>query len=208
MQGPRAIVRRHRRHSRAPAAARMATEMRRPRQRSSSAQRRSTGSSLTGLPLTREEAQMVANERDHLRAVPFGRSDLAADLAPVTIDQQCRRDADGIERARYLAGLVDIDIERFETELLVEVPDDRDALTVDGERQDEKLGFVDRRLEPVERRHLLAAGDTPGRPDIEKDRPPAEIGERQGVILTVDEAKLGQRSRLIEEGKAEGFGGG
>src|SRR5207249_7950440 len=124
---------------------------------SSSTGREPTRPSRTGLLFARREAKMLANERDHLRAVPFGRSDLAADLAPVTIDQQCRRNSHRTEVARCLAGLVDIDAERFEAELFIELLDDGCALTVDRERQDKQLRFVDRGLQPVERRHLLAA---------------------------------------------------
>jgi hypothetical protein len=50
---------------------------------------------------------MLANNRDQLRAVPFGGSGLAVDLLPAAVNQQCREQTDGVELARCPAGLID-----------------------------------------------------------------------------------------------------
>jgi len=142
---------------------------------------------------------MCANERDDLMTVPFGRSDLAADLATITADDQGRWQADDPEFARCLTGLVDVDTERAKVEFLVEFLDDCRPLSVDRERQHKELGCAEFSLEPIQGRHFSAARYAPRCPDIQKDWPTAEISKRQAATLAIVEPDIGQRLRAIEE---------
>jgi hypothetical protein len=97
---------------------------------------------------------MLGDERDHRRTVPFGRSDLAADLASLAIDEQrCRRGV-RLHFARHLSRRVDVDAEHRETRLPGELLDSQGVLAVDRERKHKKLGVVERRLEAMSRSTL------------------------------------------------------
>ena len=52
------------------------------------------------------------------------------------------------------------------------------------------------RLEGVERRHLLAAGGAPGRPEVQQHHLALVIGQRMGAPLGVGEGRRGHRGRV------------
>ena len=74
-----------------------------------------------------------------------------------------------------------------------------DPAAVDRQGEHLEIWPAECRLQPVERRHLLPAGRTPGRPEIKEHHFAAEVGERLRVAFAVREPELRHGGRHIAQ---------
>src|SRR5215470_18464403 len=105
-------------------------------------------------------------------ARPFGWASDGADLAALRIDQKRGRHADGaadeLEVLEHLGAGVGVIAKARDPDLLEPGARLLGIAGVDIDRDHLELRAAELRLQLVERRHLLAAGDTPGRPKVKK----------------------------------------
>ena len=134
--------------------------------------------------------------RDRLRRGPIGRADQPGDLLAVAVDDQRGRHAHGLQRREQLAGGIGVEREMRGAGLLQEGGGLVGSPFVDIDRDHLEILAAELGLERVERRHLLAAGHAPGRPDIEEHDLAAEIGQGFGLAVGVGEGKGRQFERL------------
>src|SRR5712692_7110987 len=129
-------------------------------------------------PSVLRDLDALAQVLGDLGRVPFRGPDMPPDLAAARIDEQRGRKADGAELERRLRRAVDVERQRLDPDLGEELPRHLRTLLVDRERDDFEARAAEPGLQPVERRHLLAAGRAPGRPEIQHDELALEVGER------------------------------
>src|SRR5438270_318577 len=138
----------------------------------------------------------AAQSLHDLGVIPLNRAEMPADLASLAVDEEARRQAGCIYRERGLRSRIDVERQRLDAGLRVEPAGDRRALLIDRQRHHQEALAAELRLQAVERRHLLAAGLAPRRPDIEQHQLAAKVGERMRPAIRVVEAQLGNRLRL------------
>src|SRR3546814_3421397 len=120
--------------------------------------------------------------------VPFGRTNVAGDLASLAVEQQRRRQAHGIQLLRGFAAFVDVASEAFDTYLGVEGVDDSHAGPIDGKRDNLEIGPAERCLQPVEGRHFLPAGPAPGGPEVEQHQRSEEHTSELQSLMRISSA--------------------
>src|SRR3546814_10969884 len=81
-------------------------------------------------------SDVCSSDLHHLGGVPFGRTNVAGDLASLAVEQQRRRQAHGIQLLRGFAAFVDVASEAFDTYLGVEGVDDSHA----GRSEERRVG--------------------------------------------------------------------
>src|SRR5262245_13489305 len=118
------------------------------------------------------------DHRERFRRSPVGGTDKAGDLAARAVDNERGRHADSLQGREHLAGGIGVEGKVRGTGLLEEGRRLRRTSLVDidwyhGEVLAAELGF-----ELVERRHLLAAGNAPSGPEIQKHDLAGEVLER------------------------------
>src|SRR6266508_2082435 len=145
---------------------------------------------------SRFERAVVCNdapdEFDHVWRVPLGRPDEPADLASLSVDDECRGDAEYTELPRRAARTVEIYSELFDTHLGEELAHGIDR-TIHRQRRDFEIGAAECGIQSVEGGHLLTARHAPSRPDIEQHDLAAEIGQASRLTLVVAELDRGER---------------
>lgn len=115
----------------------------------------------------------------------------------MTVDQErCRQAGDRQCKAR-LAGAIDVNAEVLDADVGVEIPYDLGPAAVDRQGDDLEVWSAERCLQPVERRHLLPARETPGRPDIEENHLAAEVTKGPGFAFAIRELELRHRRRRL-----------
>src|SRR6516165_3791072 len=119
----------------------------------------------------------------------------AGDLLTGPVEHERRRQTDGAERAKRLAGGISVDRKFANADLGVELGHGLTATVVDRERIDSKTPTSERCLQPVERRHFLPARHAPGRPQIEDDHLAVEIGEAADLPIAILEVQRSDRLR-------------
>src|SRR5438094_1836991 len=145
----------------------------------------------------------AAQSLHDLGVIPLHRAEMPGDLASLAVDEEARRQANRIYRERGLRRRIDVERQRLDAGLRVEPAGDRQALLIDRQRDHLEALAAELRLQAIERRHLLAAGLAPRRPDIEQHQLAAKVGERARPAIRVVEAQLGNRLRLrgVREGQ-------
>src|SRR4051812_662879 len=103
----------------------------------------------------------AAQPLHHLRLVPLQRAEMAADLAPLAVDQQARRQASRIDGERGFRRRIDVERQRLDPYLCVELARNDGALLIHGQRDHVEALAPELRLQAVKRRHLLATGLAP-----------------------------------------------
>src|SRR5690349_19294508 len=88
--------------------------------------------------------------RHDRRVVPLHRAEMPPDLAPMPVDQQARRQAGRIERERGLCRGIDVERQRLDTDLSVELARDGRALLVDRQRHHPEAFATELGLQAVE----------------------------------------------------------
>jgi hypothetical protein len=147
------------------------------------------------------ECLLVRYERfdqgDHLRCIPFGRADQAANFATLSIDQDGRGQAKKTEGESSLARWIDVDVQVFDPELGIELVNDFRSAPIDRERNDFEVGTSKLCLQAIEGRHLGAARTAPRRPKIEQHDLTAEILKRPILARAIHEVELRQSDGVL-----------
>src|SRR5581483_8886518 len=76
----------------------------------------------------------AAQPLQHLRVIPLHRTQMPADLPAVSVDEEARRQASGVERKRGLGRRIDIQGQRLDARFRVELSGDGEALLIDRQR--------------------------------------------------------------------------
>src|SRR5579871_331786 len=134
-------------------------------------------------------------ERNRFLARPFGGAGEITDLAARAVDENRGRQADGAANAlQFLKGArarIVVISEILDPDIGPELVRLRRIAGVDVDGDDRKVLAVHPPDQPVERRHLLAAGHAPGRPQVQENGAAAEVGEMRGLSVAVPEGKIG-----------------
>src|SRR5258708_39807085 len=116
----------------------------------------------------------AADEWSNIRRVPFGRPDKPPDLPSLAVDQQGRGKAHRAYLARHLGRTVEIHRKLLDSYIGEKFAHCFPA-AIDRQRYHLEVSSSQRGLQPVERRHLLAAWPAPGCPNVEEHDLPAKI---------------------------------
>ncbi len=139
-------------------------------------------------------------------ARPFGRPRDGADLAAVAIDQQGRRHAGGaaddLQVLEYLCARVGVVVEVVDAGLLEPGARLLGIARIDIDRDHVEILAAELALQRVERRHLLAAGDAPSRPQVDQDGAAAPVGQVPFLVGSVVEDEIGQARRLVGDSES------
>src|SRR5438445_40050 len=114
------------------------------------------------------------------RTVPLGRPDHLLHDDAVTIDHEALRNAGRLVALADVAGLVVQHLER-QPQLAHERVDHGGIVLIHAHGNDPKVGAGEFLRQPLQRRHLHAAGRAPRGPDVDEDGPPAVVLERGGT---------------------------
>src|SRR5205085_5631450 len=90
---------------------------------------------------------------------------------------------------------VDVERQRLDADLRIELARDSDSLQIDAERHHLEALAAEPGLQPVESRHFFAAGLAPRCPYVEQNHLAAKIAERMHAAVCVLEAQLRYRFR-------------
>src|SRR5438094_3231886 len=108
----------------------------------------------------------AAQPLHHCWLVPLHRAEMPADLAPLSVDEQARRQSGRIDSECRLRRRIDVERQRLDANLRVELAGDLGPLLIDVQRYHLESFAAELHLQAVERRHLFATRLAPRRPDI------------------------------------------
>src|SRR3569832_1710045 len=142
---------------------------------------------------------------DGVLAVPFGGSGNGGDFAALAIDQHRGRHAQGpaygFKILKSLGFLVAKIAERGQLGVLQKVFWFFGVAGVDVDRHHLEILAAELGLQPIKRRHLLAARHAPGRPKVHEHRLAAPVRKLLRLAVGVVEGKVGQPERRGRHGQ-------
>ena len=141
---------------------------------------------------------------DDILSVPLRVAQNPSDLVAFAIDNQCCREAGCAQRPTGLCGFIMINRQALDADLFVETQDLGKVAAIDGKRDHVEIVAAEGGLQPIERRHLLAAGCAPGRPEIQNDDTPLKIRETALITVCIEKRDLGNGT-AVRGDKVEGF---
>ena len=143
----------------------------------------------------------VAEQRNRLVGVPLGGTDHAADLVALAVEDDGRRQAKYVERARGAELGIGESLEVGNLELVEEGLVDLGALAVLGDADDREFIAAERRRQAIDRGHFAPAGRAPGGEEVEQHDAALEVFDAVLGPIGVHQNDLGRWSSRVREGK-------